>query len=146
MDPRQIETIIERIELGETLTKICKDKSMPSLTVFYKYMRDNKDLQNRIRAARETGCFTIIDKINDDLETPQDNQHMMWVKEKLQQSRWLASKLASGVFGDKLKSEIKQDSTITISWTQPPENKLIEAEEVVGQIQATSNKELPKNR
>lgn len=146
MDPRQIETIIERIELGETLTKICKDKSMPSLTVFYKYMRDNKDLQNRIRAARETGCFTIIDKINDDLETPQDNQHMMWVKEKLQQSRWLASKLASGVFGDKLKSEIKQDSTITISWTQPPENKLIEAEEVVDQIQATSIKELPKNR
>ena len=146
MDPRQIETIIERIELGETLTKICKDKTMPSLTVFYKYMRDNKDLQNRIRAARETGCFTIIDKINDDLETPQDNQHMMWVKEKLQQSRWLASKLASGVFGDKLKSEIKQDSTITISWTQPPENKLIEAEEVVDQIQATSNKELPKNR
>ena len=146
MDPRQIETIIERIELGETLTKICKDKSMPSLTVFYKYMRDNKDLQNRIRAARETGCFTIIDKINDDLETPQDNQHMMWVKEKLQQSRWLASKLASGVFGDKLKSEIKQDSTITISWTQPPESKLIQAEEVVDQIQATSNKELPKNR
>jgi hypothetical protein len=146
MDPRQIETIIERIELGETLTKICKDKSMPSLTVFYKYMRDNKDLQNRIRAARETGCFTIIDKINDDLETPQDNQHMMWVKEKLQQSRWLASKLASGVFGDKLKSEIKQDSTITISWTQPTENKLIEAEEVVDQIQATSSKELPKNR
>ena len=146
MDPRQIETIIERIELGETLTKICKDKTMPSLTVFYKYMRDNKDLQNRIRAARETGCFTIIDKINDDLETPQDNQHMMWVKEKLQQSRWLASKLASGVFGDKLKSEIKQDSTITISWTQPTENKLIEAEEVVDQIQATSNKELPKNR
>ena len=145
MDSRQIETIIERIELGETLTKICKDKSMPSLTVFYKYMRDNKDLQNRIRAARETGCFTIIDKINDDLETPQDNQHMMWVKEKLQQSRWLASKLASGVFGDKLKSEIKQDSTITISWTQPTENKLIEAEEVVDQIQATSNKELPKN-
>tara|TARA_R110002020_G_scaffold327256_1_gene543153 strand:+ start:17 stop:457 length:441 start_codon:yes stop_codon:yes gene_type:complete len=145
MDPRQIETIIERIELGETLTKICKDKSMPSLTVFYKYMRDNKDLQNRIRAARETGCFTIIDKINDDLETPQDNQHMMWVKEKLQQSRWLASKLASGVFGDKLKSEIKQDSTITISWTQPPESKLIQAEEVVDQIQATSNKELPKN-
>ena len=146
MDPRQIETIIERIELGETLTKICKDKTMPSLTVFYKYMRDNKDLQNRIRAARETGCFTIIDKINDDLETPQDNQHMMWVKEKLQQSRWLASKLASGVFGDKLKSEIKQDSTITISWTQPTENKLIEAEKVVDQIQATSNKELPKNR
>ena len=145
MDPRQIETIIERIELGETLTKICKDKTMPSLTVFYKYMRDNKDLQNRIRAARETGCFTIIDKINDDLETPQDNQHMMWVKEKLQQSRWLASKLASGVFGDKLKSEIKQDSTITISWTQPTENKLIQAEEVVDQIQATSNKELPKN-
>ena len=41
MDPKQIEKIIERIELGEPLTKICKDKSMPSLSVFYRYMRND---------------------------------------------------------------------------------------------------------
>ena len=59
--------IIERIELGEPLTKICKDKSMPSLSVFYRYMRNDEKLQNKIRLARETGCFTIIDKINEEL-------------------------------------------------------------------------------
>ena len=68
-----IEKIIERLELGEPLTKICKDKKMPSLSAFYKAMRNNEELQKKVRAARETGCFTIIDKMNEDLETPVDD-------------------------------------------------------------------------
>ena len=135
--------IIERIELGEPLTKICKDKSMPSLSVFYRYMRNDEKLQNKIRQARETGCFTIIDKINEDLETPQDNQHMMWVRERLAMGRWLASKLASGVFGDKIKQEVKQDSKLIIEWNIPEnENNLIQAKEIVEEVPKTPIQEL----
>ncbi len=135
--------IIERIELGEPLTKICKDKSMPSLSVFYRYMRNDEKLQNKIRQARETGCFTIIDKINEELETPQDNQHMMWVREKLAQSRWLASKLASGVFGDKIKQEVKQDTKLIIQWDIPDnENNLIQAEKILEEVPKTPIQEL----
>tara|TARA_R110001592_G_scaffold245816_5_gene507364 strand:+ start:740 stop:1108 length:369 start_codon:yes stop_codon:yes gene_type:complete len=113
------EKIIERLELGEPLTKICKDKNMPSLSAFYKTMRHDEELQKKVRQARETGCFTIIDKMNEELEIPQDNQHMMWMRERLSQGRWLASKLSSGVFGDKSKQEIKQDTTLTVSWGNP---------------------------
>tara|TARA_R110002096_G_scaffold193685_2_gene375489 strand:+ start:6419 stop:6787 length:369 start_codon:yes stop_codon:yes gene_type:complete len=113
------EKIIERLELGEPLTKICKDKDMPSLSAFYKTMRHDEELQKKVRQARETGCFTIIDKMNEELEIPQDNQHMMWMRERLSQGRWLASKLSSGVFGDKSKQEIKQDTTLTVSWGNP---------------------------
>ena len=138
-----ISKIIERIELGEPLTKICKDKSMPSLSVFYRYMRNDEKLQNKIRQARETGCFTIIDKINEDLETPQDNQHMMWVRERLAMGRWLASKLASGVFGDKIKQEVKQDSKLIIQWDIPEnENNLIQAKEIVEEVPKTPIQEL----
>ena len=135
--------IIERIELGEPLTKICKDKSMPSLSVFYRYMRNDEKLQNKIRQARETGCFTIIDKINEELETPQDNQHMMWVREKLAQSRWLASKLANNTFGDKIKQEVKQDTKLIIQWDIPDnENNLIQAKEIVEEVPKTPIQEL----
>ena len=138
-----ISKIIERIELGEPLTKICKDKSMPSLSVFYRYMRNDEKLQNKIRQARETGCFTIIDKINEELETPQDNQHMMWVREKLAMSRWLASKLASGVFGDKIKQEVKQDTKLIIEWNIPDnENNLIQAKEIMEEVPKTPIEEL----
>ena len=138
-----ISKIIERIELGEPLTKITKDKSMPSLSVFYRYMRNDEKLQNKIRLARETGCFTIIDKINEDLETPQDNQHMMWVRERLAMGRWLASKLASGVFGDKIKQEVKQDSKLIIEWNIPEnENNLIQAKEIVEEVPKTPIQEL----
>ena len=138
-----ISKIIERIELGEPLTKITKDKSMPSLSVFYRYMRNDEKLQNKIRQARETGCFTIIDKINEELETPQDNQHMMWVREKLAMSRWLASKLASGVFGDKIKQEVKQDTKLIVQWDIPEnENNLIQAKEIVEEVPKTPIQEL----
>jgi hypothetical protein len=138
-----ISKIIERIELGEPLTKITKDKSMPSLSVFYRYMRNDEKLQNKIRQARETGCFTIIDKINEELETPQDNQHMMWVREKLAMSRWLASKLASGVFGDKIKQEVKQDTKLIIEWNIPDnENNLIQAKEIMEEVPKTPIEEL----
>ena len=116
---------------------------MPSLSVFYRYMRNDEKLQNKIRLARETGCFTIIDKINEELETPQDNQHMMWVREKLAQSRWLASKLANNTFGDKIKQEVKQDTKLIIQWDIPDnENNLIQAKEIVEEVPKTPIQEL----
>lgn len=139
-----IEKIIERLELGEPLTKICKDKKMPSLSAFYKAMRNNEELQKKVRAARETGCFTIIDKMNEDLETPVDNQQMMWMRERLAQGRWLASKLSAGIFGDKIKQEIKQDTTLTVSWQNGNnDNNIIEAKTIVEEIPTASVPSIP---
>ena len=121
------EKIITELELGKPLSKIAKEMKV-DLSTIYKKMRNDKDLQERVRRARETGCFTIIDKINEELEIPVDNQQMMWMREKLHQARWLASKLASGVFGEKSKQEIKTDNKISISWGKPSNeiNKAIE--------------------
>ena len=119
------EKIITELELGKPLSKIAKEMKV-DLSTIYKKMRNDKELQAKVRQARESGCFTIIDKINEELETPQDNQYMMWMREKLHQSRWLASKLASGVFGEKSKQEIKTDNKISISWGKPANDKAIE--------------------
>jgi len=58
-------------------------------------------------------------------------------------SRWLASKLASGVFGDKIKQEVKQDSKLIIQWDIPEnENNLIQAEKIVEEVPKTPIQEL----
>ena len=144
MDP--FEKIIKRLELGEPLTKICRtDKDLPDVSTVYKKIRQSEELQKRVRAARETGVFTLIDKLTEELDKPIDNQQMMYKREVFHHLRWLASKLAGNTFGDKTKQEIKQDSTLTISWGRPKEDdkNLVEAKEVHKQIESKNVPSLP---
>lgn len=117
----KIDLILERLENGETLTKICKDKDYPSLSVVYRACREDDDLHNKIMKARQNGTFTILDKIHDELNEKQDPKYFQQYREKAHHARWLASKLAAGTFGDKIKSEVKQDTTVTFSWGKPQE-------------------------
>ena len=143
MDQKQIETIIKRLELGEPLSKITKDKKLPDASTVYKYCRENEELHKKVMQARQTGVWTLLDKIAEDMEIPKTPQETHFLREKYSHIRWLASKLASNVFGDKSKQEIKQDTTITVSWINPNENNMVEAKKIVEEVQATSVPSLP---
>ena len=143
MDIKQDE-IIRRLELGEPLSKICRDKEMPSLSTVYKAQREDEELQKKIRRAREVGVYTLLDKIAEEIEIPKSNQEMHFYKEKMAHIRWIASKLASNVFADKTKSEIKQDLTMSVSWGKPHDkNNLLQAKEVVDHISSVDVKAIP---
>ena len=129
MQLEKIENIIEKLENGKTLTEICKDKNYPSLSVVYRKMRDDDKFHKQIMKAREVGTFTILDQIHEMLSKPQDPKYFQQTRELAHHARWLASKLASGIFGDKVKQEVKSDNKITISWGRPQEPK--EAPEVI---------------
>tara|TARA_R100001594_G_scaffold1645_1_gene7020 strand:+ start:2680 stop:3126 length:447 start_codon:yes stop_codon:yes gene_type:complete len=146
MDKKQTTEIIKRLELGEPLTRICKDKHLPEISTVYKKIRESESLQKRVRAARETGVFTLIDKLTEELDKPVDNQQMMWKREVFSYLKWLASKLGSSTFGDKQKQEIKQNSTLTISWGRPEHDKQnsIEDKKVDKQIQNEVIGSLPR--
>jgi|TARA_B100000029_G_scaffold445632_1_gene466235 hypothetical protein len=145
MDTEQTTEIIKRLELGEPLTRICKDKHLPEISTVYKKIRESESLQKRVRAARETGVFTLIDKLTEELDQPVDNQQMMWKREVFSYLKWLASKLGSSTFGDKQKQEIKQDSTLTISWGRPKhdEQNSIENKKMDKQLQNETFNRLP---
>lgn len=121
MQLEKIENIIEKLENGKTLTEICKDKNYPSLSVVYRAMRSNDKIHKEIMKAREVGTFTILDQIHEMLSKPQDPKYFQQTRELAHHGRWLASKLASGIFGDKVKQEVKSDNTLTISWGKPQE-------------------------
>ena len=143
MDIKQDE-IIKRLELGEPLSKICRDKEMPSLSTVYKAQREDEELQKKIRRAREVGVYTLLDKIAEEIEIPKSNQEMHFYKEKMAHIRWIASKLASNVFADKTKQEVKQDLTMSIKWGQPDVKKdIIEVKEVMDQVSSVGAQAIP---
>jgi hypothetical protein len=111
-----LDKISVELEKGLPLTKICKEKTMPSLSTVYKWMREDDKVYAQVMKARRIGAFTLLDEINEELENPKSNQEMMYWREKLTHVRWMVSKLISDVFGEKSKQEIKQDNTITIRW------------------------------
>jgi len=110
---------------GIPLSRICKEKDMPSLTKVYNWIAKHKDFSNSIQEARRIGAQSYIEKAMDELEHA-DNRNIMIVREKVQLAKWLASKLIP-IFGD--RQEIKTDTTIEIKWST---NDLIDvnAEEI----------------
>ncbi len=143
MDSKQTDEIIKRLELGEPLSKITRDKKLPDASTVYKHSRDNKELHDKIMQARQTGVWTLLDKIAEDMEIPKTPQETHFLREKYSHIRWLASKLAAKTFGDKLQQDIKQDTTITVSWGKP--NEIVEAKKIVEEIQTTAVPSLPNN-
>ena len=141
MDTKQTDEIIKRLELGERLSKVTKDKNLPDASTVYKYCRDSKELHEKIMQARQTGVWTLLDKIAEDMEIPKTPQETHFLREKYSHIRWLASKLAAKTFGDKIQQDVKQDTTITVSWGNP--NDMVKAEKIVEEIQTTSVPSLP---
>ena len=103
----QIEKICERLELGEPLSVICKDKTMPDVSTVYKKCRGDDKLQKKIMAARQTGVWTLLDKIAEDMQIPKTPQETHFLREKWSHIRWLATKLAASTFGDNSIEQIK---------------------------------------
>ena len=136
MDIKQTEEILKQLELGNPLSSICrKNKNLPDVSTVYKHCRKDEELHKKIMNARQTGVWTLLDNIAEDMEVPKSPQETHFLREKYSHIRWLASKLASNVFGDKIKSEIKQDTTITVSWVNPhDENNIIEAKKIIEEI------------
>ena len=143
MDTKQTDEIIRRLELGEPLSKITRDKKLPDASTVYKHSRDNKELHDKIMQARQTGVWTLLDKIAEDMEIPKTPQETHFLREKYSHIRWLASKLAAKTFGDKLQQDIKQNTTITVSWGNP--NDMVDAKKIVEEIQTTAVPSLPNN-
>tara|TARA_R100001082_G_scaffold92112_1_gene58745 strand:+ start:790 stop:1248 length:459 start_codon:yes stop_codon:yes gene_type:complete len=140
----QIEKICERLELGEPLSTICKDKAMPSVSSVYKKCRADNKLQEKIMKARQTGVWTLLDKIAEDMQIPKTNQEVHFLREKWSHIRWLATKLASNTFGDKSQVEQKIDNHLIISWSEPKDDKnIIQAKEVMDQISSVDAKAIP---
>ena len=136
------EKICERLELGEPLSTICKDKNFPDVSTIYKKCRSDEKLRNKIMAARQTGVWTLLDKIAEDMQIPKTPQETHFLREKWSHIRWLATKLAPSQFGD--KTQIKQDidNKLIITWGDPG-NDIKDAEKIINQVSSVDAAAIP---
>ena len=110
-----LQTIIDQLQLGNSLTSICRSKDMPNLATIYKWMNADKDLKEKILDARRIGAMTWLDRMQDLLDQEIEPTAVAWAREKLHHARWMASKLVS-VFNDKVINENVGDPIIKIVW------------------------------
>ena len=138
----KIETICKRLELGEPLSTICKDKEMPDVSTIYKHCRNDEKLKEKVMAARQMGVWTLLDKIAEDMQIPKTPQETHFLREKWSHIRWLATKLASTTFGDKSQVQQKIDNHLIISWGEP-NNDIKEIKNAMDPLASKSIQELP---
>jgi len=116
----KLSSIIERLQKGEPLSKICKDKDMPSVTSVYSWMKDDEDTKKQVMDARQLGAWSYLDEMLELLQTDVEPQKVQWNRERLHHARWMSSKLLSGTFGDKIQADVKADTKMTIAWSAEP--------------------------
>lgn len=112
------EQICIRLGLGESLVKICKDPTMPSQAVVYKWLNRHPDFVERYTRAREEQAETHADEIVDIAdETPQikevydkdgnvvditlDSAYIAWQKQRIEARKWNAAKQRPKKYGDR---------------------------------------------
>jgi signal transduction protein with GAF and PtsI domain len=136
---------VERLELGEPLSVIAKDKEFPNVSTIYKWCRKDKTLRERIMEARKQGVWTLLDKIAEEMQVPKTPQETHFLREKWGHLRWLSSKLLSDTFGDKQKVEQKIDNHLIISWSngEKDERDIKTIESVVETLPGSSITKLP---
>ena len=134
--------IVEKLQLGNTLTSICESKYMPNLATVYKWTNADKDLFNRIMDARKTGAMTVIDQCRDLLNKETPPQEVMLLRERVGFGKWLASKLV-GVYGDKQTIENVGEPMIKIVWD---DGSLQDKDEVLTQGVRSSDNDTPIDR
>jgi hypothetical protein len=130
------DTILSRIEEGESLVKICKDKKMPNKVNFYRWIDKDIELRNKyaracearaekifeeiIDIADDSSNDTILGKAKDGSEYEMENKE--WVnrsKLKVDARKWVLAKMHPKKYGDKIEvdNKITIDKPLIIDWS-----------------------------
>lgn len=139
--------LLQRLALGESLTSICKDPSLPNRDTIYswvmpwspQYIKEFSDQYARAREVQmESWQDQIVDISDDGLadfisneegKTVIDYEHIQRSRLRVDTRKWLMSKIIPRKYGDKLQQEItgKEGAdlipSITISVKKPNEPK-----------------------
>jgi spermidine/putrescine-binding protein len=111
--------LLSLLMTGVPLSKLCKEKEMPSLSKVYSWIAKHPDFAKDLLQARRCGAQSYIDKAIEALDTA-DNTNIHVVREKANMARWMAAKLIPA-YGD--KQQIVQDTKVEITWNIPNEDK-----------------------
>ena len=100
---------------------------------FYKYLEQNPKFKAEYEKAQEIGIKTLVEKMLKIFDTDPSSiepNELLFLREKKDFLKWLSPRLSS-MFQEKQKLDVKQDSTIKISWEDNQDNLIdVSAEEI----------------
>ena len=109
--------ICRRIAIGETLTKICRPKTMPDRSTVWRWTEGNPDFRNALARAREVQSWSWADEAIDIADgagrkakgmpgTGEAGAKVQAEKLRIDARKWLIAKLNPKQFGEKITQEI----------------------------------------
>lgn len=95
--------ICRRISSGESLSSVCRDDAMPSISVVLSWVVNDRDgFQDRYRKAREAQGYFDADKIRNLADmTINGELEPQVAKVAIDAYKWTAARNAAKVYGDK---------------------------------------------
>lgn len=124
--------ILERIADGEYLTKISKEKGMPSFKTVWKWMREDKEFFHAYTRAQELRADKIFEELvaiaddstndyitietNSDKKKVVNHEYINRSRLRIDTRKWMLSKMMPSKYGDKLdlkhSGEIKNSGVL----------------------------------
>ena len=116
-------TILEATINGDLSIDVARNLQI-SLMTFYKYLEQNPKFKAEYEKAQEIGVKTLVEKMLKIFDTDPGSiepNELLFLREKKDFLKWLSPRLSS-MFQEKQKLDVKQDSTIRISWEENNDN------------------------
>ncbi len=116
-------TMLEILHDGVTAYELAKQKQI-SLKTLYNYLDQNLKFKEEFNKAQEIGIKTLVEKmcvIFNTETTGLDNNELLFIREKKDWLKWIAPRI-SNFFQEKQKLDIKNDTSIKISWESNQDN------------------------
>ncbi len=112
--PELAQSILDRLELGQSLRKICEDPAMPSGQTIRNWINAKPDFFAQYTRSRDIGLDAVADEviaIADEIPGMLDNGAtdsggVAHQRLRFDARRWYLSKLAPKRYGDKLTTEV----------------------------------------
>lgn len=121
--PELAAEICSRMSGGQSLRKICRDESMPSMSMVMRWAASNDDFREQYRRAREDlleHWAEDIIEISDDgsrdyiesdlgdgvVGNRVDHDHIARSKLRVDSRKWLLARLAAKKYGDRISTEL----------------------------------------
>lgn len=108
------DAICEAIEGGSTIREICAREEMPDWATIRRWLRSNDDFRTQYAHAREVSAAAMEERIFAEAETAVNSDSAAAVRVRIDALKWIMSKRAPKVYGDKQQIEAKVDAIINV--------------------------------
>lgn len=111
-----IEELLDRTSKGEPLTKLCRDKRMPSRASVYSWLESDQEFAGRFHAARARGIHALAEECLEIADVPAaDAVEVADKRLRIDTRLRLAGKWLPKEYGDKVDHDHGGNITVTIN-------------------------------